>query len=223
MPLAGGCACGVGALGRRRTGVAPDPAAGAATSRPGAPARHLPSDLLLVGLQALGVSALLSCDVPARMLVRYTLLGLFVPVGLAASALQPGGPPWLGRLAILGSVLVAATAAIDHGRVLAEYVGNRPPNTYRMLADYLEREGIQYGAAPYWTAYHVDFLTDERVTLTAYEKIRVREYDDIVSAHDRQSVGIFIDDPCTDEGAVTVSRWCLTYVERARNADLSDR
>ena len=48
--------------------------------------------------------------------------------------------------------------------------------------------GIRYVRADYWTAYMIDFLTDERVTATATDYVRVREYDVIVGRHADEAV-----------------------------------
>lgn len=183
-----------------------------------APASAFPAFLVLVGLQAVGVYALVTCVVRDQMLVRYTLLGLFVPVGAAAMALHPRAPVATRWMATATALLVAAGMAREGGRVAWEYVFHRPPNEFRELANFLDREGVVYGVAPYWTAYRIDFLTAERVRFTAYEKVRIQAYQDDVDRHEAQSLGVFFDDPCTDDGAKRVSRWCLFYLDRARHA-----
>jgi len=49
----------------------------------------------------------------------------------------------------------------------------------------------------------------------SFEKVRVSEYEDIVHAHTNESIAVFVDDPCTDEGAVVFGRFCMLYVPRA--------
>lgn len=183
----------------------------------GVPGAAFPFFLILVGLQAALVYASITCFVRDPTLVRYTLLAVFAPVGFVALALRSQSRV-LARLVAAATALFVSVCAIEQARVTREYIVAPPPNDYRLLADYLVREGIRYGSAPYWTAYKIDFLTGERVVLTAYDKVRVQEYDDLAASHMDQTVGVFVDQPCTDPGAVVVSRWCLLYVDRARNA-----
>ena len=180
--------------------------------------RDFPLFLVLVGVQTIAVYAGVSCLVRDPMLVRYTLLAVFVPIGFAAMLLRSEvapAPRVIGAAAILVWTLAAGA---DNGRVLFEYLHHPPPAQFRSFADLLEREGVRYGRAPYWTAYHVDFLTKERVVLGSYEKVRIAEYERVVDEHVNQSLAVYSDDPCTDAGAVRFERWCLLYFERARNA-----
>ena len=112
---------------------------------------------------------------------------------------------------------MAAASATDHARLLAEYVHRPPRNDYRDFANLLEREGIRYGRAPYWTAYHIDFLTQERVILGSFDKVRIKQYQDIVQQHVGESIAVFFDDPCTDRDVVAFERWCISYFDRARH------
>ena len=121
-------------------------------------------------------------------------------------------------MAVAGALLWSAAAAFDHGRLLAEYLRVPPPNHYRELANFLEREGIRYADAPYWTAYHLDFLTNERVTISSYEKVRIEAYQIIVKEHVNESATIYFNDPCRpDEDGVNIRRWCVGYFTRARH------
>lgn len=216
MPLL--VACGAGMVGAaiawRR--ASPEPARSPASSR-SAPAQAFPAFLILVGLQAVAVYALVNCDVREPQYVRYTLLALFVPVGLVALALRPDMPRALRGGVVAATLTFAAAGGYDGGRVLAEFRHRRPPDEYRMLADFLEREGVRYGRAPYWTAYRMVFLTDERVLITGTDKVRVREYDNAVAEHGDEAVDIYYaDGPCPEPGAVLVARWCVVHLERVR-------
>jgi hypothetical protein len=183
----------------------------------GVPDVAFPAYIVLVGLQAVIVYAFLGCLVQDRALVRYTLLALLIPVGLMAWLLQHGRPPVVRGVAVVAVLAWAAASLTDHARLLAEYLHHPPRDEYRDFASFLEHEGIRYGEAPYWTAYQIDFLTDERVTLGSYEKVRIKQYEDIVHQHMDESVLVFFDDPCTDRDAVHFERWCLLYFERARH------
>ena len=191
------------------------PPAPAAAGTPRVPGRAFPAYAVAVGLMTIGAYALTSCLVQDRMLIRYTLLAIFIPIGAAATLLRSGRRPFVRGAAASAILIWAAASASDDARVLFEYVRHPPRNEYRQFADFLEREGIWYGQAPYWTAYQIDFLTRERVTMGSFEKVRVSEYEDIVHAHTNESIAVFVDDPCTDEGAVVFGRFCMLYVPRA--------
>jgi hypothetical protein len=97
----------------------------------------------------------------------------------------------------------------DTTRLLHESLTDPLPSLYRGPADFLEGRGVKYARAPYWTAYHIAFLTDERVVASSYERVRINEYQDIVCRHRDQAVFLYFDDFCkpTEDG-VNVLRWC---------------
>jgi hypothetical protein len=168
-----------------------------------------PAYLMLVGLQAILVYALFSCTVRDGMLVRYTLLGLFVPVGAAAWLFRSARARTLETIGAAAIVVWAVAAATDDVRVLVEYVRSPPRSEYREFASFLESQGVRYGMAPFWTAYHIDFLSGERVILGTWERAQIAEYQDVVRQHDRDAVRILFDQPCTGPGAIAYRRWCV--------------
>jgi hypothetical protein len=151
------------------------------------------------------------------MLVRFTLLALLIPIGLLAWLQQPGRPRLARAVAVAAVLAWAAASLTDHVRLLAEYVHRPPRNEYRNFANFLEREGIRYGRAPYWTAYEIDFLTNERVVLGSFEKVRINQYEDLVRQHADESIAVFFDEPCTVRQEVAFERWCISYFDRARH------
>jgi len=173
--------------------------------------------LILVGLQSALVYATLGCLVQDQMLIRYTLLTLFIPIGISAYALSgwPSKPVvWLSTCAIAAWAIAAGT---DQTRVLAEYVRHPPPSHIRELANYLEGEGVKYGQAGYWTAYMIDFLTDERLLFSSFEKVRIAEYQNVLDEHDRESVIVSPNPPCGRAG-IAFREYCISVLERARHA-----
>jgi hypothetical protein len=97
---------------------------------------------------------------------------------------------------------------VETYRVYGEYLRNPPPSPYRELTDFLVARGDRYVLAPYWTAYQINFLSGERVTVASSSNIvRIEEYQRQVTAHDAEAVLITEDGPC-DRG-VRVARWCV--------------
>jgi hypothetical protein len=99
-------------------------------------------------------------------------------------------------------------------------VQNPPPSHARQLTDYLEAEGVRYGRGTYWIAYQLDFLSQERLTISSLDKVRVAEYQRIADEHDQQTVHIVPNPGWPDrpqcEGGTSFNEWCLQYFERAR-------
>jgi hypothetical protein len=212
MPLAGTCLLALAATIRGNSGRRASPG----NRAPAPPGRWFPIYLVLVGLQSAVVYAGFGCLVRDPMLLRYTLLALFVPVG-ATAWLFVRAPSRIWRLSAFACVaLWALSSAVGHLRVIDEYARHRPPSPYRALATFLEEQGVRYARAPYWTAYHLDFLTRERVTVASYDVVRIDEYERIVDAHEDRSAGIFETGSCGTDTPVV--QWCIAYLERAKGA-----
>ncbi len=173
-----------------------------------------PFFLMLVGLEATIVYTFLSCLVRDIMLIRYTLLTLFLPVGALGWLFAWDRSTKRRTLAIVAALLWAAPAVWDGGRVLSEYVHEPPSDDYRKLATYLERTGIRYGEAPYWTAYAIDFLTNERVILRSSEVVRITMYDDLFRQHESEAVSIVNGPSCAGNNNMRLLRWCVRNVQR---------
>lgn len=138
--------------------------------------------LLLAGLIAVFVYTFLSVNVRDEVLIRYTLLGLFIPIGLGTLYLRY--EPRLSLRATVLSVLTlwSVVALWNHGRLIAEYAQRPPPSTVRQLVRHMRARALKYAWADYWTAYHVIFLADEQVIVASREKVRVAEYQTRVEA-----------------------------------------
>ncbi|PWT84697.1 MAG: hypothetical protein C5B57_04350 [Blastocatellia bacterium] len=173
-----------------------------------------PVFLMLVGLQAMLVYTFLSCLVRDIMLIRYTLLTLFLPVGALAWLFASNRSTTLRSVAVVATLLWSAAALWDQGRVLTEYVHEPPSNDFRKLATYLERTGVRYGEAPYWTAYTIDFLTNERIILRSSEVVRITMYDDLFRQHEDEAVSIVNAPACVGNNNVRLLRWCVRNVSR---------
>jgi len=182
---------------------------------PATEARTFPPYLALIGLQAGLVYAGLGCAIRDPMLIRYTLLTLLVPVGAVAWALARRPPAWMRGAIVALALLWAAPAAVDHARVIDEYVRHPPQNAQRALLDFLEAQGVRYGRAPYWTAYYLDFISREHIVIASFDKVRVDEYERIVDAHSDRSVGIFETTACPSD--TVFLQWCISDLGRARN------
>jgi hypothetical protein len=170
--------------------------------------------LVATAVQAALVYAVLGCIVRDGTLVRYTLLTVYFPVGLLAAVFSVASHVRLRIVVVLVAVWGGVSLA-DNVRLLAGWARGSPSNGHRELANLLEAQGVRYAIAPYWTAYHLDFLTQERIAVASSDKVRITEYQRIVREHEAESVQIVEDASCLPEGA-RFRRWCLMYLERAR-------
>jgi hypothetical protein len=177
--------------------------------------------LVAVALAAAFAYAVLGCHVRDPVLIRYTLLALYFPIGLLILFFAAKPPGWARAFVVALVLLWSAFSMIDNGRFLAAYLHRPPPSPVRDLDEYLESQGVRYGRATYWIAYHLDFLSQERLKIASLEKVRVAEYQDLVDAHGDQAVEIrpnrgWPQRPC--EVGVTFRLWCLDHLDRAKNA-----
>jgi hypothetical protein len=163
--------------------------------------------LLWIGLFTACVYPLSSnVEFGAPPLLRYLLFGLLIPVGLfAAFVVREQSRLW--RMVVAGIfVLWAAVNVVDNAREVVSALRTPPVSEHRLLADYLTSRHIKYARAIYWDAYVVDFLSRERVVVTALDVVRIPEYQKQVDEHGKDAVRIKRQ-PCS--GVVTVASWCL--------------
>lgn len=108
--------------------------------------------------------------------VRYVLLALLMPIGLAGAWLRLEPRPAI-RAAIVGVIAAwSAVSVAGHARLVNEYVRDRPPAYRRALTDYLVQHRIRLVRTDYWTGYQVAFLSQERVVADTDGVWRVLQY-----------------------------------------------
>jgi hypothetical protein len=158
------------------------------------------------GVGLLAVAAYIATRPADGVVVRYLLLAIFVPIGLVAAHLTlERRRAWLA-LPIGLAALCAATAAVDHVRLLSHFVEGREPNEARRLADALEAEGVRVAESGYWRAYKISFLTRERVKVASTDVVRITEYQRLAREAGASLVSI-TETPCP--GGTRVDAWYL--------------
>jgi hypothetical protein len=150
----------------------------------------------------------LSCNVTFGNppVLRYLLLGLLLPVGVAAAFFQRERSARLRTAAAAVFVLWAGVNLFDHLRLVRATVAQPPLNEHRVLADFLVDQRIRYARAIYWDAYIVDFLSRERVVVTAWDVMRIQDYQRQVEDH-AADAWLLERLPC--EGSMRVASWCV--------------
>ena len=153
--------------------------------------------LVLVGLLSTAVYGFAVCSPILIDTLRYNLLGLMTPVGALVLGLSRPAGSWRSAAARGGFIAVVALwcalNAWDYGALAGEYL-RRPPTDQRgALAAALERRGITTAWAHYRFAYHLTFLTGERVRVSANDYIRVQAYAEEAAA---ARAGTIVTRPC---------------------------
>ena len=182
-------------------------------------ASGFPAYLCLVGLCSMGAYVCFAPAVADPMLIRYTLLALLLPCGIFALyfARETRRVPMVLVIACLA--LWALQNARSHARLYAEYLTRRPINSYRLLVDYLEQEHLGVGRGPYWTAYHLTFLSGERVITAADDTERIPAYRDLYRTAGRR---FRIQEGSCRASGNTVIRWCVTAGDGSEDPATSD-
>jgi hypothetical protein len=137
------------------------------------------------------------------MTMRYALLVIVAPIGLAAAwlRLEPRGRVRAGIVAFLG--IWSGYSLVGHVQLLNEYVRYTPPAYRRVVADYLVEHHIELARSEYWTGYPVTFLARERVVVATDGVWRVLSYHERAKAHPEQAYTISRR-PCPDGRGVEV-------------------
>jgi hypothetical protein len=164
----------------------------------------------LAGVGALAIGAYIATRPADGLVIRYLLLAVCLPMGIVAAhvALETRRA-WLA-LPVCLVALSAATASVDHARLLAHFARGEEPNETRALAAALEGRGIHVAESGYWRAYKLSFLTREQVKVASTDVVRIDEYQRLARAAGANLVAIE-DAPCP--GGDRVSLW---YLCRAR-------
>ena len=83
-------------------------------------------------------------------------------------------------------------------RLWQEQLAGTPLPNRAQLAYALEARGIRYARSDYWTAYYVDFISQERVTVGADVFARLDLYERVLAQHASEVVRVSTT-PCGDE------------------------
>jgi hypothetical protein len=146
----------------------------------------------LIVLAALSITGYVvgRCGVISASRMRYDMLSLLGAVGVGAWYLQVERVRWLTGLWVLLVACWAATGALAHARLSAEYLENAPVGGKGRIVRELEARGIQYATSYYANAYPIAFLSNERIIVASTNRVRIRLYQQQVHAHRREAVRI---------------------------------
>jgi hypothetical protein len=160
---------------------------------------------LLFPLYLIAVGTIAACAYamfrPYRLAtIRYGLLFLYAPIGIAAMALHPAWNIAVRALAAAAVAMLMTGSVIDHARVIAAARISPPDGSIRALVNRLEQDGIMVVWAEYWHAYAITFLSQERVKAASINVPRIAEYGDL--ALDAEAAGhkilVIQQEPCAN-------------------------
>lgn len=154
------------------------------------PGLQLAAFLTMVGLQAVLVYAISRCGPLSVLTIRYALLGLFLPTGLALGVWLSEPPPALRSAIVAVFIGVAAINAWPHARLWHEQWRHPTPSNRAQLGAAMEARGLRFARSDYWTAYYVAFMTGERVIVGADVLSRIDAYELALAQHPGEVVRI---------------------------------
>jgi hypothetical protein len=138
---------------------------------------------MLVGVITVVLYVWGRCGELSVLTLRYGLLALYGAVGLVGAALAfARSRAWRVTIAALVAIWTVGSV-VGHARLIGEYATAPPPNWRGIIADYLVERGVKYAEADYWTAYHVTFLSGERVIVANREWPRIALYQRLIDEH----------------------------------------
>jgi hypothetical protein len=159
--------------------------------------------LFLTGTIAAAAYNVGRCGDVHVLTIRYMLLAVLAPVGLAAAWLRLEPRRELRAALLVALSLWVAASVAGHARLASEYLWRTPPAHARALADYLVGHRIRLVRTDYWTGYRVAFLSRERVVTDVDGVWRVLQYHRWVEARPRSTYYVGRS-PCQDGGAEAV-------------------
>ena len=145
-----------------------------------------------------------------HVLLRYLVMGPFLLVGLLGAALYGAslsGKPFLKACTLLLLVSLGAANLTQSVQFYLEQRSHPLVTQRRALAQYLVEHSYKWGWAPYWDAYYLTFLTDERVIVASSDHTRVHRYRDDVAGHPEEAFVLAQPGTCEDAQAPLVGPW----------------
>lgn len=137
---------------------------------------HFAGYLVLVGVISTTVYGFATCSDIRVETLRYNLLGVWIPVGALAMAMQAWRQPAVRAGFGAAVALWCVLNTLDVIALTREYVTRRPLDQRQAIADALVAQGVVSAQARFRTAYHVTFLAQERVRVAATDFSRIHAY-----------------------------------------------
>ena len=145
--------------------------------------------LLLVGLGSMSAYSLF-VSINNASVSRYCLLNILFPIGLVGigfylqeSLKGVGIRKGMRLFSIFFCCLLVASSGIGHLKLYEEYRYTQPKSVHHKILKELKEAKIEYALANYWEAYHLSFLSGERVVVASRDHVRVERYQKKLARH----------------------------------------
>lgn len=147
------------------------------------PAGHWPTNwaafpiyLLLIGLVSTVVYGFGTCSAVHVITLRYNLLTVFVPVAALLVGLRAFTSPPARAGVAAAVVLWCGLNLSDVLALAAEYLDHPPPDRRLAIVNTLQEWDVDIAWASHRNAYHLTFIAQERLRVSANDFIRIMEY-----------------------------------------------
>jgi len=150
----------------------------AITARVRSRVRAVAFPFYLVAVGTIAIAAFIASKPVLTGYSRYVLLGLLIPVGLAAAlaGLEHQRRWRLTLAAAAGAWIIFATST--HALVAIRYAEHPAPDFPRQIAERLVADGVSTAIGGYWHAYVISFIAREHVRVASSDFVRIQEYQD---------------------------------------------
>jgi hypothetical protein len=165
------------------------------------PLVQLGAFLMLVGLQSVLVYAVSRCGPLSLLTMRYALLGVFLPTGIALLGWAVEPRRIVRNATAAAFIALAVINARPHLRLWQEQLAHPGIPNRAQLGAALEARGIRFVRSDYWTAYYVAFMTRERVIVGSDTLSRIDEYERALTRHSSEITRVSTA-PCGDTSYV---------------------
>ena len=143
-----------------------------------------------------------------RMQIRYLLVVLLLPMGLAGLVCQMR---W--RLLAVVALLAWGAVNLTQGAALwADLARKPPPDPYADLAEAFRRTDYSVAVADYGTCYYVTFLLAEDKIVASTKTPRSRRYQEVFKEETGPGRAAILDRPVSCPNAVRVHHWTICPV-----------
>jgi hypothetical protein len=163
--------------------------------------------VFLMGVGMLAAVAYVLTRPADFFLDRYMLLVIYLPIGVVAAAFLRPPPAWAASTVTLMLIVMAAGAAVDHGKLWQRYWHGREPDHMRILADELVRRRVTVAMSTYFRAYKLTYYAGERVKVASSDFVRIDEYQQL-ARNEGARLLVIQDKPCPGAERFDVWYFC---------------
>ena len=152
-----------------------------------------------------------------HVLIRYLVMAPYLLVGLVGIALYTAKDSRKALLKFCTMGVIVSLGAANLTQSVAFYMEQSShglATQRRQLAQYLMDHDYHLGWAPYWEAYYLTFISDEKLIVASSDHTRVRRYKETLVAHPEGAFVLTHQGQCDDSQAPVVEGWQICPLHR---------